>query len=129
MTNRKPPLALEHLEFTRQLRQSATDAENLLWRHLRGRQLGGCKFRRQHPLSPYVLDFFCEEKRLAIELDGGQHYSTEGIQRDLIRDQWIAEKGIQMLRFSNREVLVELEAVLTRILLVVQDSLFVEQDK
>ncbi len=122
MTDRKPPLGLEHLEFTRQLRRSSTDAENLLWRHLRGRQLGGLKFRRQHPLSPYVLDFYCEGKRLAVEVDGGQHFSAEGVQRDQMRDAWLAKKGIQVLRFSSREVLLELEAVLTQILIVVQEG-------
>ncbi|WP_342246034.1 endonuclease domain-containing protein, partial [Pseudomonas sp. OTU5201] len=111
---RKPPLDDERLEFTRMLRRSSTDAENLIWRRLRGRQLAGLKFRRQHPAGPYVLDFYCLERLLAVEVDGGQHYSDP--HRDQLRDGWLAGQGIQVLRFSAREALVETEAVLERIL-------------
>ncbi|MCY1273282.1 hypothetical protein D9M68_213800 [compost metagenome] len=117
----KLPLDHEHLDFTRQLRKTATDAEHLLWRHLRARQLAGRKFRRQHPVPPYVLDFFCREIGLAIEVDGGQHFDDDGVRRDGRRDAFLAGQGIRVLRFSSREVLVELAAVLERIVTVVQD--------
>ncbi len=109
----------ERLEFARELRRSSTDAENLVWRRLRGRQLAGLKFRRQHPAGPYVLDFFCSEKQLAVEIDGGQHYQDS--HRDEVRDQWLAGQGILVLRFSAREAMVETDAVLERILLVASE--------
>ncbi|WP_187807776.1 endonuclease domain-containing protein [Aquipseudomonas alcaligenes] len=115
---RKSPLDSSQLEFARQLRHAATDAETLLWRHLRSRQLADRKFRRQHPVPPYVLDFYCEELRLGIELDGAQHYLDEGRGHDRQRAGYLRSQGIRLLRFSNREVLLELPAVLERIYLV-----------
>ena len=115
MPRHKSPLDPDQLEFARQLRSTATDAETLLWRHLRGRQLAGRKFRRQHPGPPYVLDFYCEALQLGIELDGGQHCLEEGQQRDQRRSDYLLCQGIRLLRFSNREVLLELPAVLERI--------------
>ncbi len=115
----KTKLDEEHLEFTRALRRSSTDAEQCLWRHLRGRQLVGLKFRRQHPVGPYVLDFYCQEKCVAVELDGGQHYADP--ERDQLRDSWLAGQGIQVLRFSSREALLETGAVLEKILLVASE--------
>lgn len=119
MPRRKSPLDPVQLKFARQLRREATDAETLLWRHLRGRQLAGQKFRRQHLISPYVLDFYCEELCLGIELDGGQHYVDEGREHDRRRAAYLQGEGVRLLRFSNREVLLELHAVLERIYLAV----------
>ncbi len=93
-------------------RNNPTVAEQKLWRCLRGKQLG-VKFRRQHPLGPYVLDFFCPAVGLAIELDGGQH---AGSPEDVRRDQWLAEQGIRVVRFWNRDVLGNMDGVLERIL-------------
>ncbi|WP_220814595.1 endonuclease domain-containing protein [Pseudomonas paralcaligenes] len=115
MPHHKTPLNPLQLEFARQLRRDATDAEHLLWRHLRGRQVAGCKFRRQHPIEPYVLDFYCEALKLGIELDGSQHYHDAGQAHDRQRAQHLIGKGVRLLRFSNREVLLELPAVLERI--------------
>jgi very-short-patch-repair endonuclease len=115
MPRRKSPLEPGSLEFARHLRREGTDAETLLWRHLRGRQLAGHKFRRQHPLPPYVLDFYCEALRLGLELDGGQHYQNEGAQHDRQRAGCLLYQGVRLLRFSNRDVLLELPAVLERI--------------
>ncbi|WP_278959596.1 endonuclease domain-containing protein [Aquipseudomonas alcaligenes] len=117
MPRRKSLLEPCSLEFARHLRREATDAETLLWRHLRDRQLAGHKFRRQHPLPPYVLDFYCEALRLGIELDGGQHYADEGAKHDQYRAECLLGRGIRLLRFSNREVLLELPTVLERIYL------------
>jgi very-short-patch-repair endonuclease len=115
----KLPLDEERLEFARELRRSSTDAELFIWRRLRGRHLAGLKFRRQHPEGPYVLDFYCVERKLVVEIDGGQHYLEP--HRDEIRDAWLAGRDILVLRFSAREALVETEAVLERILLVASE--------
>jgi type I restriction enzyme S subunit len=111
----KAPIPTEFLEFARQLRHQATDAENLLWRLLRGRQIANAKFRRQHAFPPYILDFYCHELKLAVELDGGQHNVDAGQRRDARRDEYLAGHGIRVLRFWNNEVLRETEAVLEAI--------------
>ena len=108
------------LKNARDLRQTQTDAENYLWIHLRSRRLGGYKFRRQYPLAPYILDFYCDRRKLAVELDGSQHFSETGRAYDAKRDRFIAQQGIQTLRFDNRQVLLETEAVLGRILGVLE---------
>ena len=103
------------LAFASELRQNETDAERLLWRLLRNRSLAGAKFRRQHPFPPYVLDFYCHELKLAIELDGGQHNLPEGRLHDKVRTAKLAEHGIRVLRFWNHEVLRDTESVLEAI--------------
>ena len=111
----KAALTPEYLAFMRQLRREQTDAEQLLWYCPRGRQFCGLKFRRQYPLGPYILDFYCHEYKLGIELDGGQHYESAGIQHDEQRQAFLTSHGIYTLRFSNRDVLQPLEAVLLQI--------------
>ena len=93
----------------RKLRKHPTDAERLLWRHLRLRQLGGYKFRRQQPLGPYIIDFVCLEQRLCVEVDGGQH--AEQAEGDAQRTAWLEAEGFRVLRFWNTEVLQETVAV------------------
>jgi very-short-patch-repair endonuclease len=95
------------------LRRNMTSAERKLWAALRDRQLEGIKFRRQHPLGPYVLDFFCEAHKLVIEIDGGQHASDAD--RDAKRTAWLTAHGCRVLRFWNNEVLSNLSGVLTEI--------------
>lgn len=102
---------LSPLQFRRRLRQTSTDAERRLWSLLRGRRLGA-KFRRQHTLGPFTLDFFCKERLLAIELDGGQHFEERGRARDLVRDHALRRRGIRVLRFTDRELLLQEGAVL-----------------
>ena len=92
----------------RKLRNNMTDAEIHLWQRLRGRQMAGCKFRRQHPFLNYVLDFACLEKRLIVEVDGGQHLDDE---RDKGRDKCLQEAGLLVLRFWNNEVLRDIDSV------------------
>ena len=114
-------------DFARELRRHTTDAETLLWRLLRNRLMAGAKFRRQHPLPPYVLDFYCHDAGLAVELDGGQHNEAAGRRHDARRDAFLAQKGIRVLRFWNHEVLNQTEAVLEAIYAAVgQDSSRVE---
>ncbi|MEM7222130.1 MAG: endonuclease domain-containing protein [Pseudomonadota bacterium] len=105
---------MSRTEISRYLRRRSTDAEKLLWRRLRDRQLGGAKFRRQHPMGPYIVDFYCSAARLVIELDGGQHALDAG--RDTERDHWLQSRGCRVLRFWNNEVLGNLDGVLQRIL-------------
>ncbi len=100
-------------ERARRLRRDSTDAEQLLWRHLRNRTAIGAKIRRQHPVGPYVVDFVCLEKNLIIEIDGGQHASE--VEADSARSDWLASEGYHVLRFWNNEVLAQTEAVLTAI--------------
>ena len=95
-------------KLQRNLRNAMTDAERRLWSVLRGRQLDGCKFRRQHPYFHYILDFVCLERRLVIEVDGGQH---AGSTRDDQRDRFLAEGGFRVLRFWNNDVLTQTQAV------------------
>ncbi|MCE9657488.1 MAG: endonuclease domain-containing protein [Burkholderiales bacterium] len=99
-------------ERARKLRSTSTDAERLLWSKLRDRRLAGHKFRRQHPVGPFFADFACIECRLIVELDGGQHYDEEGLRRDATRTVALQEHGFDVLRFSNRDVLAETDAVL-----------------
>ncbi len=94
------------------LRRDGTLAEKALWRHLRARQLAGLKFRRQEPIGRYIVDFVCYERRLIVELDGGQHAeSTE----DAARDAWLEREGFSVLRVWNNEVLENIEGVLQAI--------------
>jgi very-short-patch-repair endonuclease len=93
----------------RELRKNMTDAERVLWKHIRLKQLGGYKFRRQQPLGQYVVDFMCFEKRLIVEVDGGQH--SEQISYDSKRSQWLKNQGYRLLRFWDNEVLKNTEAV------------------
>jgi very-short-patch-repair endonuclease len=101
----KAPLDPEFLDFARKLRKSQTDAEKLLWGILRNRQLLGLKFRRQQPVGSYVLDFYCHDHKLCIELDGGQHYHDTGQQHDEKREAFLRSQSICVLRFSNLDVL------------------------
>ena len=93
----------------RELRKNPTDAERLLWSHLRLWQIDGHKFRRQQPLGKYIVDFVCFEKRLIIELDGGQH--AEQLKYDVERDAWLRAQGFSVVRFWNNEVLQNIGSV------------------
>jgi len=110
-----PPLPSQSCELARDLRQRSTDAETKLWYHLRAGRLKGLKFRRQHPVPPYVLDFYCATAKLAIELDGSQHT----IDSDASRTAALANQGITILRFWDNDVLTQTDAVLDAILTAV----------
>ena len=84
-----------------------TFPEVLLWQALRGGQVGGLRFRRQHPIGPYVLDFYCPALRLAVEIDGAAHDNPDRAGRDLRRDAWLAGQGIRVLRVPAADILSE----------------------
>src|SRR3990172_2168898 len=100
-------------EMQRTLRNNMTDAERKLWGMLRGRQMGGLKFRRQHPFEQYILDFVCLERKIVVEIDGGQHQLS--MAEDSIRTRALEDAGFRVLRFWNHEVLQKQEAVAERI--------------
>ena len=98
----------------RELRKNPTDAERLLWTHLSYRQLGGYRFRRQHPVGGFIVDFVCLEKGLVIELDGGQH--QQGAEYDSGRSERLKALGFRVIRFWNNQVFQETESVKEAIL-------------
>ena len=98
------------IEKARALRSRPTDVEQLLWQHLRLRQVDGHKFRRQRPVGKYIVDFVCLEKKLVIEVDGGQHNDAKA--DDAMRDRWLRSQGYRVLRFWNHEVLTQIDGVM-----------------
>ena len=99
----------------RGLRQKQTEAEKLLWFKLRNKQLGGVKFRRQQPIGNYIVDFICFEKKLIIEIDGGQHNEALIKENDIQRTKWLEAEGYRVLRFWNSDVMNNAEGVLESI--------------
>ena len=106
-------------DFAKSLRKNMTDAEQLLWRRLRAYRLGGQKFRRQHPIGPYIVDFVHLGAKLVIEADGSQHAESVS---DRERDAWLVARGYRVMRFWNDQILREPEAVLEHILILLQGS-------
>lgn len=102
------------------MRKNLTDAEKKLWRHLRLKNIGGNKFRRQQPIGKYIVDFVCLEKKLIVEVDGGQH--SEEITYDNERTAWLESEGYRILRFWNNEVLEDVEIVSEVILKALEES-------
>lgn len=96
----------------RELRKNQTDAEKAFWAHVRNRQFHGIKFFRQYSIGPYILDFYCPDKKLAVELDGGQHNQPENKDYDVARSEYLNNHGIEVLRFWNNEVLLDIKSVL-----------------
>ena len=109
-------------QIARELRRNQTDDEKALWQALRGRHFAGFKFRRQHTVGDYILDFYCADARLAVELDGSQHGHLEGMQRDVEREKFLVEQGIVTLRFWNRLWRENHEGCLLEIWNAVQES-------
>ena len=105
----------EHVSFARELRQQHTNAERALWMKLRNRELEGVKFRRQQPIGPYIVDFVSLQRRLIIEIDGGQHNEEREKERDEERTMSLEERGYRIMRFWNNEVMTNPEGVLERI--------------
>ena len=99
----------------KKLRANTTPHERTLWRALKELPIDGSHFRRQAPIGPYIVDFFCPAKRLIIELDGGHHNEDDVAARDLERQRWLENEGYRVIRFWNSEITSDLAAVLERI--------------
>jgi very-short-patch-repair endonuclease len=102
-------------EFSKLLRVNMTEAERLLWENIKGKQLKGYQFYRQKTIGNYIVDFHCPRAKLVIELDGQQHYSPEGEEKDKERDGYMKGIGLRVLRFSDKEVFNNTHGVLERI--------------
>ena len=100
------------LARARELRREMTPQERKLWQRLRRKQLFGIKFRRQHPIHRFILDFFCYEHKLAVEIDGDSHYQPDQQEYDQARTDWLTQHGIRVIRFTNRDVDTNIEGVL-----------------
>ncbi len=101
---------------SRQLRENMTDAERLLWAKIRMKQIKGYQFYRQKPFGDYIVDFYCPEAKLVIEVDGSQHLSGEITENDRIRDKYMNSLGFRVLRFNNTDVLTNIDGVVERII-------------
>ena len=104
----------------RKLRKDATDAERLLWHYLRDRRLTAQKFRRQHVLGPYIVDFVCLVAKLVVEVDGGQH--ADRLEYDARRTRFLEREGYRVVRFWNHDVLTDVDAVLLAILKLLEEN-------
>jgi len=102
-------------ELGRKLRHDETPAERVLWQRIRDRQIEGIKFRRQQPIGDYIVDFMSCDRKLIIEIDGGQHNEDLALGQDEIRTRWLTNRGYHLMRFWNNEVLGNLDGVMARI--------------
>ncbi len=109
------PFNKELKEFARELRRNMTDAERRVWTGIRRKQLKGCQFYRQKNIGNCIVDFYCPGAKLIVEIDGGQHYSAEGIRKDMARDAYMTSLGLTVLRFTEREALENTHAVVEKI--------------
>ena len=103
-------------QYSRELRKNMTDAERFLWSKIRMKQLNDYQFYRQRIVGDYIVDFFCYSARLVIEVDGGQHYSKKGAETDKIRDDYLRYLGLKVLRFTDTDVLKNIDGVVDRII-------------
>jgi len=101
-------MASDETTLAKNLRKRSTDAERLLWKYRRTKQMEGLKFRRQEPIGNYFVDFVCYEKMMIVEADGGQHSE----ERDADRDEWLKSQGFRILRFWNHDILLNIEGTL-----------------
>ncbi len=110
-------------QLSRDLRNNMTDAEKRLWSKLRAKQILGLQFYLQKPLLNFIVDFYCPAANLVIECDGGQHFTEEGLEAERIRDEVLVELGLVVLRFSNRQVLTEIDDVIELIFQTAQSRI------
>ena len=116
------PIAPINRLRAKSMRSEMTDAERVLWSQLRAHRLNGLSFRRQVPVGSFIVDFVCHERRLIIELDGGQHASDREARHDQMRQAWLNTKGYRVLRFWNSDVLRHRESVLETIIGTIMQS-------
>lgn len=109
-------------QASRDLRNNMTEAEKLLWSKLRNKQILGLQFYRQKPILNFIVDFYCPSANLVIECDGGQHYTDEGLEADRIRDEALAQLGLNVLRFYNGQVMGQIDGVVEVIYQFIQQE-------
>ena len=117
------PYIKDHKERSRILRNNMTPAERALWQRIRRKQIHGVQFYRQKPIGPYVVDFYCAKAQLVVEVDGGQHWEPGHAAQDRQRDAEMAQLGLAVLRYSNREIMSQLDLVVEHIHSVVGERL------
>ena len=113
-----PPILLR----SRELRHPQTPAEATLWQHLRNRNLI-YKFRRQHPIDRFIIDFYCAQTKLCIEIDGSQHLESEQVEYDKARTEFLEELGYKVIRFTNDDVRYNIHAVVDEIVRVIESRI------
>ncbi len=101
--------------YSRELRKQMTDAERLLWRKIRKRQIKDLQFYRQRPIGDHIVDFYCPKAKLIVEIDGGQHYEISNEKKDKIRDRGFKSSGLKVLRFQNIDILKNINSVVRKI--------------
>ncbi|MBM4136859.1 MAG: DUF559 domain-containing protein [Nitrospira sp.] len=99
----------------RELRRNQTEAEKTFWAHVRNKQFYRMRFFRQYSIGPYILDFYCPTLKLAVELDGGQHIENENREYDAVRSEYLKAQGIEVMRFWNHEILIDISSILTKL--------------
>jgi very-short-patch-repair endonuclease len=109
------PYNIELKQHARQLRMNMTGAEKHLWAKVRMKQMKGYQFYRQKPVGEYIVDFYCPKVKLVIEVDGGQHFYYEKSKNDRVRDEYMRDLGLKVLRFSNSDVMNNIEGVVESI--------------
>jgi len=115
-----PPELWEKLKpLAREMRRAPTPTEDMLWQRLRNRQISGAKFRRQHTIDRFIVDFYCHEARLVIEVDGDMHQYTQ--EADTVRQQFLECGGLRVLRFRNDQIVHQLDRVLATIRTALED--------
>ena len=102
--------------YSNKLRKEMTDAERRIWKHIRGKQIKNLQFYRQKIIGSYIVDFYCPEANIVIEIDGGQHFEAKGLCEDKMRDKYLSSLGFKVLRFNNLEVLQNTEGVYQKLL-------------
>ena len=105
----------ELIKFRKRLRNNLTPAEATLWKHIKSKQIYNIQWRRQFSIGTYILDFYCPKAKLAIELDGKEHYTIAGDKYDYERNNFISSKGIKILRYENKEIWESIEQVIEEI--------------
>ena len=111
---------MKNTNLAKTLRKNMSKQERILWKLLRNSNLNNCKFRRQHPIGDYIVDFICLEKFLIIEIDGGQHNKSENIEYDNKRTQYLEKRGFKVLRFWNNDIDLNISGVYAKILKYVE---------
>ncbi|MBQ1178124.1 MAG: endonuclease domain-containing protein [Bacteroidaceae bacterium] len=121
---KRPNNIKEQTTQRQELRNKGTAAEATLWHGLKGRQIEGMRWRRQFGVGPYILDFYCPQLHLCIELDGAQHYTIQGEENDLQREEWLLQvHGIRTIRFENKDIFNNYDGVIENIREVTKEIL------